>query len=478
MRISFISGSIALVVIPALVCLLVVSFGPDFIRRLQQAFRLDYNDPFPVLSSVMDKDAPISFDSLSNDVLLEICSHVRDIRANVFDNKGADLLSALGLKKTVQLSALRSFSMVNQRLRSLNAPELFRRIKINGDWSEASRALKVVENCPALLANVRRFELAVYVGDVGPKPPIGLEQRLSAVLPKMQRMETLVLSLPEFHVDSFAESFSVNKVALPTVTTVIVGPFNEFVVDHCSNVEAVSSDGSHFLHSRRSKQTVETDPSFDFDFTEEDDDKDHVSLADIVGAIRHRVLGQKSKKAIKATKKPTSQRNPKPETDHALRLIQAAARAPHVTYFEMNQWWEARQVRQVYEHLPALRSLAMPGGRYRDTPDAYLPTIARFEALEELVLADASSLNVGFHPPGCGNVYMGPGGAEYRQQVIAEGRRAADAVARQAFKTCNGLKRVWIGSHQRAQAERDQLGAFVDLKWTDEARDPPNGWAW
>jgi hypothetical protein len=74
-----------------------------------------------------------------------------------------------------------------------------------------------------------------------------------------------------------------------------------------------------------------------------------------------------------------------------------------------------------------------------------LPTLSQFKNLEELVLADASSLGVGFNPPMCGNVYMGPDGDEVRRQVQEEAKQARNDVMKAVMGACTGLKRLWIG---------------------------------
>jgi hypothetical protein len=96
--------------------------------------------------------------------------------------------------------------------------------------------------------------------------------------------------------------------------------------------------------------------------------------------------------------------------------------------------------------------------------------------VDELILAGASNLNVGFNPPGCGNIYMGPGGDELLKQVAAEGRTAAESVAKLVFQTCAPLKRLWVGDRSRAEVLRDEEGNAIDIKWYYEGRQAPSGW--
>lgn len=133
----------------------------------------------------------------------------------------------------------------------------------------------------------------------------------------------------------------------------------------------------------------------------------------------------------------------------------------------------------------------MPGGEYRAPLDvrlldAYnksstkdqdlLSILAKFTDMEELILNDASGLDVGFYSPGCGNAYMGPGGEGYRKQVENEGRQAAEKVARSVFQACAPLKRLWVGDWSRAEVFRDKQHYITDIKWYYEERPAPSGW--
>ena len=95
--------------------------------------------------------------------------------------------------------------------------------------------------------------------------------------------------------------------------------------------------------------------------------------------------------------------------------------------------------------------------------------------MDELILADASNLNVGFDPPGCGNVYMGPGGDEFAEQVAAEERTATESVAKLVFQTCASLKKLWVGDSSHAEVLRDEEGNVIDIKWYYRTRQAPSG---
>lgn len=105
-------------------------------------------------------------------------------------------------------------------------------------------------------------------------------------------------------------------------------------------------------------------------------------------------------------------------------------------------------------------------------PQELLPILSRFNNLHYLALPDTASLGVGFDPPGCGNVYMGPGGEEFREQVIAEGRRYTIKAVDMVFAACSKLRDLWIGDWDHITAERTQNGTISDLVWrTSSKRD-------
>lgn len=83
-----------------------------------------------------------------------------------------------------------------------------------------------------------------------------------------------------------------------------------------------------------------------------------------------------------------------------------------------------------------------------------LPFLGQLKFLRCLALADSSCLGVGFHPPRCGNVYMGPHGDEVRKQVQAEGHEADQKVARMVFATCLELETLWVGDFTKFTVDR------------------------
>lgn len=399
------------------------SLADDVNQRVQELIGISQEFSFPVLSADMDGQQ-VSLDRLSDDALLEVCSHVSNFKEKVKDTYGSKFWQTLGWEGGKEISALQSLSMTNTHLHNLTKPTLFSKVKIEGDWSKGFRALKVLDNCPAILDNVKSFSFQIFTGfEVGPKPPENMANMLATILMRMPKLKRLIISLPEYHTEAFAAPFMDRNVSLDTVKVVGVGAFCDFVIGHCPDVQTVSTIDWTFLHSKR---------RYDDDLESDDDRRPHASL-----------------------------------------LIKAAGEAKNVSHFELIQSWSGKQVQQVLHHLPELQTLGMPGGNYEDTPDSYLHIIGQFTSLRTLILADAASLNVGFDPPWCGNAYMGPGGAELAKRVEEEGLEAEKLVAKQVFEASKYLQTVWIGDHSEANARRDGNGEVIEIDWVYHSRQKP-----
>jgi hypothetical protein len=110
----------------------------------------------------------------------------------------------------------------------------------------------------------------------------------------MDKLSTIHLSIPEFQTDKFANVFVAENLSLPNIHTLVLASFNDFLIKHCPGVETVSTDGWEFLHSKRGHY----------------DEKGE-----------RRMLGE-----------------------HARRMIESAAKAENLSYFEMNQFWSEREL--------------------------------------------------------------------------------------------------------------------------------------
>jgi hypothetical protein len=116
-------------------------------------------DPWSVLS-VEVNGTTVSLDNLNDDILHLICDLVRGVEEKVPDDPqapdGSDMPGQYPPDMREQsISAIRSLSMTSKRFRDLTVPWLFQSIKIGASFSKASRALRVLKNCPAALAQAR-----------------------------------------------------------------------------------------------------------------------------------------------------------------------------------------------------------------------------------------------------------------------------------------------------------------------------------
>lgn len=224
----------------------------------------------------------------------------------------------------------------------------------------------------------------------------------------MQKLEKLVLIIPEHHTAIFASEIAKAEFTLPAARTLVFGPFCDFVIQLCPNVTTIAGNRWARL------QTKLVNPS---------------------------------------------------EREHTRDLITAAGKAANVTSLEIMERWRVELVEAIHEALPQLTKLALHGGSYKGGIAAFVPALSRFNYLESLALADVYALGVGFHPPTCGNVYRGPRGKEVRERVGKECREAEERVARMVAPVCSRLDKLWIGDTTRAEVLRDADGSFRSVVW-------------
>lgn len=62
---------------------------------------------------------------------------------------------------------------------------------------------------------------------------------------------------------------------------------------------------------------------------------------------------------------------------------------------------------------------------------------------------------------------MGPGGDEYLQQVIREGKEAERKVARMVFPVCTSLRELWVGDTAKATVERSLGGSVNNITMSE-----------
>ena len=213
--------------------------------------------------------------------------------------------------------------------------------------------------------------------------------------------------IPEHHATIFSTEIAKAGFKLLTVRTLVVGPFCDFAVSLCPNVNTISSNGWNWLHTESSNRSA------------------HAHTRQLIAA-----MGE-----VAAT----------------------------VMRFEMMEWWTVDLVEALHDNLPNLLKLSLDGGSYRGGIAAFIPVLSRFERLEYLALADPSKLGVGFEPSWCGNAYMGPHGNEVRELVRRERKEAEAKVANMVAPACANLKELWIGEQTRVEVLRDEQTGFKDV---------------
>ncbi|SJL03450.1 uncharacterized protein ARMOST_06805 [Armillaria ostoyae] len=313
---------------------------------------------------------------------------------------------------------LKQMSVVDKRLREITLPLLLRRVRIHfvyieDVWQLATEAIESMLASTAFDVVVRhtRF-LDIRLSDKSEDPmpsvlPTRLVEFLSA---SFRQLHTLVFTIDEKQAQTFDDKFTMAHIELPTVTNLMVGAYCDFMVRLCPNVEHVATFGWVWLHSRRGSMTRE----------------------------------------------------------HSFRLIAAAGDAKMLKHFEMNEWWSASLLHAVYDAMPSIQNLTLDGGPLRDGLQALVPILSQFKKLKKLGLVDASSLHVGFNPPRCGNVYMGPNGGEIRKKVQAQAEAARSRVADTVFGACINLEVLILGNRSKAIATRCPGGKIREIQWCVE----------
>jgi len=128
--------------------------------------------------------------------------------------------------------------------------DLFHRLEINNnragtnrlEWSDALRRLREIQTCGAALEGVKKLELDIYVYD-GREPHDPSSELLGAfldVLASMVNVKTIVWDMPCEQTQVFGEAFITRELRLPSVETLILGPFSEYMVALCPNLNSLA----------------------------------------------------------------------------------------------------------------------------------------------------------------------------------------------------------------------------------------------
>jgi hypothetical protein len=110
-----------------------------------------------------------------------------------------------------------------------------------------------------------------------------------------------------------------------------------------------------------------------------------------------------------------------------------------------------------------------------NSPQHFISTLSSFHNLNELVIPELSTLNVGYDPSKCkaGNDEFE---VAYRKEMAFLGRRLPAEVTKLTFDACRSLDCLWIGKRCRVEVVRDGSGLVLDenqMTWYTGRRPSP-----
>ncbi|KAK0457781.1 uncharacterized protein EV420DRAFT_1547359 [Desarmillaria tabescens] len=155
---------------------------------------------------------------------------------------------------------LKQLSAVDKRLREVSLPLLLRRVCMRimhkeGMWQLATDAIESMLTSTAfdVVAGHTRF-IDIRLSDDKDEDPLPsvLSGRLAEFLSApFRQLHTLVFTIDEKQAQTFEDKFIMPHIEIPTVTTLMVGAYCDFMVRLCPNVEHLATYGWIWLHSRR-----------------------------------------------------------------------------------------------------------------------------------------------------------------------------------------------------------------------------------
>lgn len=363
-------------------------------------------------------EAGISLLDLPDELLLQICECIVPYPCVEFSYYSRCQFHATRTRALINLSTS------NSRLRQLAAPILFRKTVIQHDkWRRVTRALTAMHQTLHPVGATKDFRFAIRISCTSdrqaPKPPRRLPQQVAIVLSSFTALQSLTFVVPWERSSLFQTVFSNRALTLPTVQSLVIGPHADWLIQHCPHVHTIASDQYSWRHGGP------------YDRTET------YSL----------------------------------KTTHA--LIHSAAKAEHLLHFRLAEDHSYEPyLREIQRMMPHLRSLGTFIGERESGITNLIPLLAPFTNLRCLLLAEVRRLRVGYDPPGCGNIYLGPNGAKYRRQVSNARVVAMRKVAEMAFHRLPQLGELWIADDDRFVVQRDTFGRAVRYKWTRERLNP------
>jgi hypothetical protein len=80
-----------------------------------------------------------------------------------------------------------------------------------------------------------------------------LPHTLAKILSSISRIEKMTCIINEDRAHLFSDAFYLHNLVFPTVKKLIVGPYNDYAVKHCPNVEFLSVSDQVWLHSKKGR---------------------------------------------------------------------------------------------------------------------------------------------------------------------------------------------------------------------------------
>jgi hypothetical protein len=311
--------------------------------------------------------------------------------------------------------SIKLLSMTSRYMRKQLEPILFRSILIDvKSWHLTREALEGVGSCQAIHKYMRRFRFKVHDAAEGSLQSVdGLPKLFATVLLKAQKLEELSVAVPVPEAGVYRLAVLQSGLKLTSVRTLVLGPQMEWMVDLCPHVTKILStyEGWH-------QSFVPTIP-YSYDF------------------------------------------------------ITAAGNASELRHFEMSERWSTELVERILAAMPDIHSLVLTGSLNRSPAghlEVLLPVLGRFTKLRTLSLPAVRSLRLGYHPPSCGNVYMGPNGAQVRERVKQKRLQAEQKASGMVFTECPQLEVLWLGDTRKSTPTRDDRGVYLESVIVTEDR--------
>lgn len=157
--------------------------------------------------------------------------------------------------------------------------DLFHRLEIDNNrcgiersgWGNALQRLREIKNCPAALHDVRHLHVDVYLkeGEYGDdddpepiEPGTEISQLFVDVLRSMPNLRRLDWGIPPESTPFLGECFTREKLTLPSINHLVLGPFSEYLVPLCPNLAELQAGDytDHWGWSKISSTDDDEDP--------------------------------------------------------------------------------------------------------------------------------------------------------------------------------------------------------------------------